>query len=63
MLGRRGRGIEVMVGRKVEKDEQKPLYNRKESRKDKQGEERRERTKESWGLYQTATRKRRRGAS
>lgn len=30
MLGRRGRGTEVMVGRKVEKDEQKPLYNRAE---------------------------------
>lgn len=51
-----------MVGRKVEKDEQRPLYNGEgESRKDKQGEERRERTKESWGLYQASNKEEKKG--
>lgn len=36
------KGTEVMVGRKVENDDQTPRYLQRESRKDKQNEERRD---------------------
>lgn len=42
-------GTEVMVGRRVETDEQRAKHHREESRKEKQNEKK-ERTKESWGL-------------
>lgn len=37
------------------------ITGRRESRKDKQGEERRERTKESWGLYQASNKEEKKG--
>lgn len=42
-------GTEVMVGRRVETDEQRAKHHREESRKEKQSEKK-ERTKKSWGL-------------